>query len=254
MDVQTKATDLAAYTIDNALKEKIVPKRDRWALGTRLVDTALEMATRIDTANTLRLDIRRFFDSIPHDQLKAMVSKKARCEEFRRRVDEIIDSFSDPGIGLGSQISQLLAIAYLSELDHYIKERLGVRHYLRYSDDIVMIHESKEFLQRTWTDVAGRLAALGLQLNPKSTLHPLKQGVRFLKFRFILTDTGKVVRVLDRRNIVRIRKRLRKLKNKAIRGERQWQDLINSFNSWKAHAEQGNSHERIRRLKRWLES
>lgn len=56
MDVQTKATDLAAYTIDNALKEKIVPKRDRWALGTRLVDTALEMATRIDTANTLRLD------------------------------------------------------------------------------------------------------------------------------------------------------------------------------------------------------
>lgn len=56
MDVQTKANDLAAYTIDNALKEKIVPKRDRWALGTRLVDTALEMATRIDTANTLRLD------------------------------------------------------------------------------------------------------------------------------------------------------------------------------------------------------
>lgn len=202
----------------------------------------------------LRLDIRRFFDSIPHDQLKAMVAKKVRCEEFRRRVNEIIDSFSDPGIGLGSQISQLLAIAYLSELDHYIKERLGVRHYLRYSDDIVMIHESKEFLQRTWTDMARRLAALGLQLNPKSTLHPLKQGVRFLKFRFILTDTGKVVMVLDRRNIVRIRKRLRKLKNKATRGERQWQDLINSFNSWKAHAEQGNSHERIRRLNRWLES
>ena len=129
-----------------------------------------------------------------------------------------------------------------------------MRHYLRYSDDIVMIHESKEFLQRTWTDVAGKLTALGLKLNPKSTLHPLKQGIRFLKFRFILTDTGKVVRVLDRRNIVRIRKRLRKLKNKAIRGERQWQDLINSFNSWKAHAEQGNSHERIRRIKKWLES
>lgn len=56
MDVQSKAGELAAYTIGNALKEKIVPKRDRWALGTRLVDTALELATRIDTANTLRLD------------------------------------------------------------------------------------------------------------------------------------------------------------------------------------------------------
>lgn len=56
MDVQTKAAELAKYTIDNALKESIVPKRDRWALGNRLVDTALEIATRIDSANTLRLD------------------------------------------------------------------------------------------------------------------------------------------------------------------------------------------------------
>ena len=56
MDVQTKAAELAKYTIDNALKERIVPKRDRWALGNRLVDTALEIATRIDSANTLRLD------------------------------------------------------------------------------------------------------------------------------------------------------------------------------------------------------
>ena len=56
MDVQTKAVDLAEYTIGNALKEKIVPKRDRWALGSRLVDAALELAERIDNANTLRLD------------------------------------------------------------------------------------------------------------------------------------------------------------------------------------------------------
>lgn len=56
MEVQTKAIDLASYTIGNALKEKIIPKRDRWALGSRLVDTVLELATRIDTANTMRLD------------------------------------------------------------------------------------------------------------------------------------------------------------------------------------------------------
>lgn len=56
MDVQTKAIDLSVYTIDNALKEKIIPKRDRWALGSRVVDTALELVTRIDTANSLRLD------------------------------------------------------------------------------------------------------------------------------------------------------------------------------------------------------
>ena len=111
----------------------------------------------------LRLDISRFFDSIPHDGLKAMVDKKVKSEEFRTRVKEVIDSFDDPGIGLGSQICQLLAIAYLSGLDHYVKERLGVRHYVRYSDDIVMIHESREFLKNVWKDVSNRLEALGLE-------------------------------------------------------------------------------------------
>lgn len=202
----------------------------------------------------LRLDVSRFFDSIPHGPLKAMVERMVRCREFRDRVDEIIDSFADPGIGLGSQISQLLAIAYLSGLDHHVKERLGVRAYVRYSDDIVMVHESRELLRRAWDDIRGRLGALGLRLNPKSTLHPLRQGVKFLKFRFFLTGTGRVVRTLDRRNVARIRKRLRKLKDKARLGGRQWRDLAGSFESWKAHAEQGNSHERIRRLRRWLES
>ena len=202
----------------------------------------------------LRLDIRRFFDSIPHDRLKAMVGRMVSREEYRDRVCEVIDSFSDPGIGLGSQISQLLAIAYLSDLDHHIKQDLGIRHYVRYSDDMVLIHESKECLQRAWEDVAHRLEELGLALNPKSTLHPLRQGVRFLKFRFVLTESGKVLRLLDRRNSVRIRRRLRKLKGKAGKGERQFQDAVNSFNSWKAHAEHGNSRTIIRRVERCLMS
>ena len=164
------------------------------------------------------------------------------------------DSCADPWIGLGSQISQLLAIAYLSDLDHHIKQDLGIRHYVRYSDDMVLIHESKECLQRAWEDVAHRLEELGLALNPKSTLHPLRHGVRFLKFRFVLTDSGKVLRLLDRRNSVRISRRLRKLKKKAGKGERQFQDAVNSFNSWKAHAEQGNSQTIRRRVERCLRS
>ena len=57
MDVQTNAVELAKYTIDNALKEKIVPKRDRWAFGNRLMDTALDISTSIDMANSLHLDV-----------------------------------------------------------------------------------------------------------------------------------------------------------------------------------------------------
>ena len=200
----------------------------------------------------LRLDIRKFFDSIPHAQLKEMVASKVRNPEYRGYVLEIIDSFDDPGIGLGSQISQLLAISYLSDLDHLAKERLGIRHYVRYSDDIVMVHESREHLARVWKLFRDGLAALGLSLNPKSTLHPLRHGVDFLKFKFRLTATGKVVRILNRRSPRRIQKRLKGLVRKYKAGERSWDDAINCFNSWKAHAEQGNSRNKIRRIQQWL--
>lgn len=170
----------------------------------------------------LRLDIHKFFDSIPHDRLKEMTARKVRNPEFMARVDEIIDSFSDPGIGLGSQISQLLAISYLSDLDHYIKETLGIKAYVRYSDDIVCIHESKDYLQKVWKDVEARIHELGLELNPKSTLHPLRHGVNFLKFKYLLTCTGRVVRILNRKNTARMRRRIQKLKKMATKGGRTW--------------------------------
>jgi len=56
MEVQTKAFELALYTIENSLKEKIVPKRDRWSLGEALKEHALEIASQLDMANTMRLD------------------------------------------------------------------------------------------------------------------------------------------------------------------------------------------------------
>lgn len=202
----------------------------------------------------LRLDIHHFFDSLPHDRLKAMVDRKVSDPEYRRLVHDIIDSFSDPGIGLGSQISQLLAISYLSDFDHRMKEKWRIKCYVRYSDDIVIVHDDKEYLKRVWQDVVAELGRIGLELNPKSTLHPLRHGVRFLKFRYTLTDTGRVVRTLDRQNITHIRRRLGKLLQKVREGTRGMEDVQHSFMSWKSHAELGNSHIRIRRMRQWLAS
>lgn len=197
----------------------------------------------------LRLDISKFFDSLPHDGLKALVKRQVRNPEFARLVCQIIDTFADPGIGLGSQISQLLAIAYLSPLDHLIKERLGIRCYIRYSDDMVLVAPDRATLQAAWREIAAWLAEHGLSLNPKSALFPLAQGVRFLKFRYRLTGTGKVLLLPTRRNAVRIRRRLKRLlalgRSRAARA---------SFKSWAAHAAWGNAHNQTRRLQQWLQS
>ena len=203
----------------------------------------------------LRLDIRKFFDSIPHDRLKAMVHEKVGNPEFDWICSEVIDSFADPGIGLGSQLSQLLAISYLSDFDHYVKEQLDIRHYIRYSDDIVMVHEHRDTLSDAWRQMRECLCdEKDLDLNDKKcSLLPLPDGVRFMKFLFRLTKTGKVVRTLDRSNITHARRRLRRLVAMVNNGDRMPEDAINSFNSWKAHASHGNSYHIIRRMQTCLQ-
>ena len=198
----------------------------------------------------LRLDIRKFFDSIPHDRLKQMVMDKVTNPEFAWLACEVIDSFDDPGIGLGSQLSQLLAISYLSDMDHFIKEQLGIKHDIRYSDDGFLAHESQDKLQVAWVEIEDYLKEeKGLKLNhEKCSLHPLSHGVCFMKFCFRLTSTGKVIRTLDGSNVSHARRRLRRLDALRASGKRRPSEVWASFNSWRAHALQGNSYHTIRSI------
>ena len=106
----------------------------------------------------VKLDIHHYFQSTPHQKLKEIVAERIVQPDFQKRVFEIIDSFKDErpqeeishdefgerGIGLGSQCSQLLQLLYLDELDHLIKEKFHVAHYLRYMDDMIILVSSKE--------------------------------------------------------------------------------------------------------------
>jgi len=62
----------------------------------------------------------------------------------------------------------------------------------------------------------------------------------------------RVVRILNRKNTARMRRRIQKLKKMATKGGRTGQDVENSYTSWKSHAEMGNSHNKIRRMLKWL--
>lgn len=83
----------------------------------------------------LKMDIKRFFDSVDHKILKNLLRKHIYDEKFLKIIDTIIDSFSanekQKGIPLGNVTSQLFANVYLHELDHFIKHELRERYYLR---------------------------------------------------------------------------------------------------------------------------
>lgn len=189
----------------------------------------------------LKCDIRHYFAETPHDVAKAAIRKRLTDQRAAYYTDAIIDSFGgDKGIGLGSQVSQITELAVLDDLDHYIKERLRIKHYLRYMDDFILIHEDKSVLRAALAEIEKRLSALGLTLNEKTQILPLKNGVLWLKRRFVLTDTGKVIRKICMKSVVRERRKLRKMAKLAVAGRIPVAAITESFITWKAHAQRGN--------------
>lgn len=200
----------------------------------------------------LSLDIRKFFESIPHDKLKDMVSRLVSREEYRDRLYEVIDSFDDPGIGLGVEMSHHLANAYLSPLDHFIKEELRIRNYIRYADDMVIIGDDKDELLDAWKRIEGMLGEMGLSLNAKSNLHPFRTGLKFLKFRYRMKPSGRLIRRLDRKSVARFARHLRKLARRVADGEVPPCKIAESLRSWEDHARWGHNNETIRIIRRIL--
>ena len=97
------------------------------------------------TRYCFKMDVCKFYPSITHSILKEVVRQKFKDSDLLWLLDDIIGSAD--GVPIGNYISQYFANVYLSELDHQIKEFLGVRYYYRYADDIVVLGSSKERLK-----------------------------------------------------------------------------------------------------------
>lgn len=197
----------------------------------------------------LKCDIRHFFDSIPHDVAKAIIVKYVKDEEVRQYVFDIIDSFEgDVGIGLGSQVSQLIALAILDELDHIIKEVLHIKFYVRYMDDFILIHEDSQYLKYCLDLINNHLSSLGLELNQKTSIQPLRHGLTFLHWRFIITETGKVIMTQEKCRSKRRKRKIQRMitliKNNAIQNN----IVKDSINGCIAHLGHGNCFKEINGL------
>jgi RNA-directed DNA polymerase len=195
----------------------------------------------------LKCDIAKYFYNIQHDILKQQIRRLLTDANTLWLVDMIIDSTEgNVGLPIGNQTSQLFALLYLNDMDHYIKEKLGIKYYGRYMDDFYLIHESKEYLQDCRKQIEEIVAALGLSLNNKSQILPLKNGIDFLGFHTYITDSGKVIRKVRRRSKNNVRRKLKKFKGLVESGKMTQQQVVCSYQSWRGHAEKGNCYHLIR--------
>ena len=162
----------------------------------------------------LKVDVHHFFATISHEVLLGKLLRVPFDAPTRTLLERIIASYEDsPGCGLplGNQTSQWFALYYLDSLDRLVKERLGVRGYVRYMDDMVLLAASKGEA-RTWLRAMEEHAAdLRLCFNRKTQVAPLSQGIDFLGWHLYLCDGGRVVRRLRASAKRRMRAKLRAL-------------------------------------------
>jgi hypothetical protein len=148
-----------------------------------------------------------------------------------RRVTALIRSFVSvfgPGksLGLGSQISQVAAIFYPNTLDHVIKEKLRVKYYGRYMDDLYLIHANKEYLKCCLSEIKRVCQPLKLTVNEKKTrIVKLSRGMEFLKGKYILLESGRVLRRPGKDSARRMRRKLKKFKALINGGQMSFDDL-----------------------------
>ena len=196
----------------------------------------------------LKCDIRKYFYRIQHDPLKRACEPYIPERDIWWLLNLIIDSTDDPGIPIGNQSSQILALLALSALDHFIKEKLQIKYYGRYMDDFYFISDDKEYLTQCWKDIEMFLNPLGMELNSKTQIFPLKNGIDYLGFHLYLTESGKVIRKLRRKSKSNMARKLRKFKKMLDDGKIEMSNIEQSYQSWKGHASKGNCHHLIRNM------
>lgn len=169
----------------------------------------------------LKMDVRHFFASIPHDRLIAMFAKQIRDDRFLETLAELVNA-TDVGIPLGFYTSQWIANWYLTGLDHFIKEELHAPYYMRYMDDMVVFGPNKKRLHEMRRQISRYLETeLGLELKDDWQVFLFdyvdKNGNRrgrfldYMGFRFYRdrTTLRRAILLRATRKAKRIRKKIR---------------------------------------------
>jgi len=176
-------------------------------------------------------DIQKYFPSIDHEILRNILRQKIKCPQTLWLIDRIIHNSNDQipvcdyfagddlltpitrrrGLPIGNLTSQFFANVYLNNFDHYIKEKLQIKKYIRYVDDFAFFSNDHLELSQVRHSIEHYLASLRLKIHPiKSQIFATKQGANFLGFRIFTSH----IRV--RSNNLRLGKRRIRILKKTV--------------------------------------
>jgi hypothetical protein len=133
---------------------------------------------KYDNYYLLKCDIKSYFNSINISILKDKLKRKIKDKDALDIVSKILDS--DDTMSIGFMTSQILGIFYLNDLDHYIKEELKIKYYVRYQDDFILMHQDKNYLKYCLSMIKQYVEKEDLELNSKTRIYKNTNNIIFL--------------------------------------------------------------------------
>jgi len=186
------------------------------------------------TGYVLRVDFRHYFESIDHETLFKMLRENIKDTDLYNLCVKMIPN-DVQGLGLGSQISQICAMYYVNGIDHYCKEKLHLKYYSRYMDDICVISNNYHELEKALAIIVKMAKQLKLGINENKTkIYKLENGFNYCKVRYKLTETGKVLKFITSSSF-------KSMKRKATNGTI---DLANLLPSWESYVSWFDAHKK----------
>lgn len=229
----------------------------------------------------LLMDFSKFFDNIRHDKLMEEFSERLQDpdaiafmgklmkqfeidvsyltdEEYKYCMGALFNSLEhsavdkslltgekmmEKSVGIGSPVSQIAGLLYPTRIDNYCKIVMGAKYYGRYMDDIYVIHHDRAFLESVLQGVGKICAEYGIFLNEKKThIARLDRTFTFLKVRYDLTGTGRVVKRPNKGAITRERRKLKKFREMLDSGEMEYPKIEEQYKSWRGNYNGYSAH------------
>ena len=193
----------------------------------------------------LKCDIKKYFYNIDKKILLKLLEKRIEDKKIIEFTKIILGNINEIGIPIGNYTSQFFANIYLNEFDHYVKEKLKIKYYIRYMDDFILLLSSKKEAKNLKEEINNYLSnKLKLELNKKSCYFINYQGIDFCGYRIFETH-------------ILLRKRFKKKMKKNIylwdklKKEKKlnYKKMILSLNSFEAYASHSNSYNYILKIK-----
>ncbi len=177
----------------------------------------------------LKFDIKKYFFNINHDILLNKLSKYLNKEEIlivkniikctnqsyiNLNIKKINDKYKlnlpyykiGYGLSIGSICSQMLAVFYLNDLDHFIKEKIGCKYYIRYMDDGIIFDSDKERLVSIFNKLKIEIKKLELEFNSKTKIYVSYEGFSFLGIKYLVKNNKIIKRISKKEKKIILKK------------------------------------------------